>query len=82
MRFINESDQGLIRQCRTGDARAWERFADRYERLVFSIPLNYGTLMVSLWLVQDETTATFMEGWYRHMHEGLGLASAQRPARG
>jgi len=25
-----------------GDARAWERLLDQYERLVFSIPLNYG----------------------------------------
>jgi len=32
----------LIRLCREGDARAWERLVDRYERLVFSIPLNYG----------------------------------------
>jgi RNA polymerase sigma factor (sigma-70 family) len=31
-----------MRMCRKGDARAWERLADRYERLVFSIPLNYG----------------------------------------
>ncbi len=37
-----ESDGELIRRCRKGDARAWERLADRYERLVFSIPLNYG----------------------------------------
>lgn len=28
--------------CRAGDGRAWERLVDRYERLVFSIPLNYG----------------------------------------
>jgi hypothetical protein len=32
----------LILLFRKGDARAWERLADRYERLVFSIPLNYG----------------------------------------
>ncbi len=39
---MGESDQELLRLCRKGDARAWERLADRYERLVFSIPLNYG----------------------------------------
>lgn len=39
---MRESDRDLIRLCRKGDARAWERVVDRYERLVFSIPLNYG----------------------------------------
>jgi len=36
------SDDALIRACRRGDARAWEHLVDKYERLVFSIPLNYG----------------------------------------
>jgi RNA polymerase sigma factor (sigma-70 family) len=37
-----ETDGDLIQACRQGDAGAWERLLDRYERLVFSIPLNYG----------------------------------------
>lgn len=36
------TDRDLIRACRSGDARAWERLLDKYERLVFSISLNYG----------------------------------------
>jgi RNA polymerase sigma factor (sigma-70 family) len=36
------TDRNLIRACRSGDARAWERLLDKYERLVFSISLNYG----------------------------------------
>ena len=40
------------------------------------------TLVASLWLVQDETTAELMENWYEHLSEGVGRASfAQRPAR-
>ena len=35
-------DRDLIRACRKGDAGAWERVVDKYERLVYSIPLNYG----------------------------------------
>lgn len=37
-----QTDHDLIRGCRAGDARAWERLLDKYERLVFSISLNYG----------------------------------------
>ena len=37
-----QTDHDLIRACRAGDARAWERLLDKYERLVFSISLNYG----------------------------------------
>ncbi len=36
------TDRDLILACRRGDARAWERLLDAYERLVYSIPLNYG----------------------------------------
>jgi RNA polymerase sigma factor (sigma-70 family) len=36
------TDRDLIGACRAGDARAWERLLDKYERLVFSISLNYG----------------------------------------
>src|SRR4030095_16986550 len=39
---ILQTDCDLIRACRAGDARAWERLLDKYERLVFSISLNYG----------------------------------------
>lgn len=36
------ADQALLRACRSGDAAAWETLVTTYERLVFSIPLNYG----------------------------------------
>lgn len=39
---MRESDQDLIHACRKGETRAWERLLDKYEHLVFSIPLNYG----------------------------------------
>ena len=37
-----KSDQKLIEACRKGDGQAWQTMLDQYERLVFSIPLNYG----------------------------------------
>jgi RNA polymerase sigma factor (sigma-70 family) len=37
-----DTERDLIRACRSGDAAAWEDLLNRYERLVFSIPLNYG----------------------------------------
>jgi RNA polymerase sigma factor (sigma-70 family) len=37
-----ESDDELILACRNGDGHAWERLLNKYERLVYSIPLNYG----------------------------------------
>lgn len=36
------TDWELIEGCRAGDRRAWSSLLDRYERLVYSIPLNYG----------------------------------------
>lgn len=39
---VNVTDQELIQACRNGDAQAWEQVLERYERLVYSIPLFYG----------------------------------------
>ena len=39
---MSRSDRDLIQACRKGDRRAWRAVLDKYERLVFSIPLNYG----------------------------------------
>ncbi|CAA9443714.1 MAG: hypothetical protein AVDCRST_MAG37-1612 [uncultured Rubrobacteraceae bacterium] len=39
------------------------------------------TLVASLWLVQDETTAELMEKWYEHLRKGVGRAAALRNAQ-
>lgn len=39
------------------------------------------TLTVSLWLVQDDTTAALMTEWYRGLRRGLGPAAALRAAQ-
>ena len=57
MENIPESDDDLIRACRDGDAHAWDRLLHKYERLVFSIPLNYG---LSRDDAADITQLTFM----------------------
>jgi RNA polymerase sigma factor (sigma-70 family) len=36
------SDQALFLACRAGNAQAWATLVAKYERLVYSIPLNYG----------------------------------------
>lgn len=39
------------------------------------------TLVVSLWLVQDETTADLMGDWYRRLRDGEGRVAALRAAQ-
>ncbi len=36
------SDTELLRRCRDGEPEAWQLLLDKYERLVYSIPLKYG----------------------------------------
>ena len=36
------SDRDLIRRCQQGSAGAWQQLMNKYERLVYSIPLRYG----------------------------------------
>jgi RNA polymerase sigma factor (sigma-70 family) len=39
---VANSDQQLIRSCREGNPSAWQQLLNKYERLVYSIPLRYG----------------------------------------
>jgi RNA polymerase sigma factor (sigma-70 family) len=36
------SDEELLRRCRAGDEAAWEQVVEKYKRLIYSIPLNFG----------------------------------------
>ena len=37
-----DSDRDLIQRCQQGSAGAWQQLLNKYERLVYSIPLRYG----------------------------------------
>ena len=39
---ILDSDMDLIHACREGVPDAWDRVLEKYERLVYSVPLHYG----------------------------------------
>jgi len=54
--MMSETDYQLIRACRQGDIYAWDRLLDKYERLVYSIALNYGLAMDD---AADITQTTF-----------------------
>jgi RNA polymerase sigma factor (sigma-70 family) len=41
-RAANISDRDLIRRCREGSAGSWHQLLNKYERLVYSVPLRYG----------------------------------------
>ena len=41
-RPVADSDRDLIRRCQQGSAGAWQQLLNKYERLVYSIPLRYG----------------------------------------
>jgi RNA polymerase sigma factor (sigma-70 family) len=57
-----ETDGELIQACRQGDSQAWERLLDRYERLVFSIPLSYGLSVEDAADVAQITFTILMQG--------------------
>ncbi len=35
-------DQSLVAACLAGDKVAWTSLLDRYERLIYSVPIRYG----------------------------------------
>lgn len=57
----NETDQQLIEQCRQGRPDAWQQVLTNYERLVFSIPLNYGLTRADAADIAQLTFVTLVE---------------------
>jgi RNA polymerase sigma factor (sigma-70 family) len=41
-RAVADLDRDLIRRCQQGNEGAWQQVLNKYERLVYSIPLRYG----------------------------------------
>lgn len=68
-----ESDGELLRACRQGDPRAWARLVERYERLVYSIPLSYRLSPVDAADVA-QLTFTFLVESLDSLHEDSRLA--------
>jgi RNA polymerase sigma factor (sigma-70 family) len=73
-RSMDQTDQDLIEACRGGSSHAWDQLLRKYERLVFSIPLNYG-------LSHDDSadivqiTFTILLQSLDNLHENSHLAS-------
>ncbi len=55
------TDQQLIENCRQGRQDAWQLILTRYERLVFSIPLNYGLTRADAADIAQLTFTTLVE---------------------
>ena len=56
-----QPDQQLIENCRQGHKDAWQQILTRYERLVFSIPLNYGLTHANAADICQNTFVTLVE---------------------
>lgn len=56
-----DSDFALIQGCRQGKQEIWERLLDQYERLVYSIPLNYGLSVDDAADIAQLTFTIFMQ---------------------
>ena len=65
-------DWDLIQACRQGDAQAWKHVVDKYTRLVFSIPLNYGLNQNDAADIVQLTFVMFLQG-LDSLHEGSHL---------
>ncbi len=66
-----DGDAELIGACRRGDARAWERLVQRFERLIYTVPRRAG-------LTADDAADVFQTVFMRlHQH----LDALQQPER-
>lgn len=57
----DRTDSQLIDLCRQGRQDAWQQILTRYERLVFSIPLNYGLTRADAADVSQHTFTTLVQ---------------------
>lgn len=57
-----ESDRELLEACRQGDAHAWSCLLERYERLVYSVPLSCGLTAEDAADITQMTFICFLQG--------------------
>ncbi len=67
---MEKTDWQLIQACRRGEPQAWEELVSRYERLVFSIPLNFGLNRDDAADIAQHTFIVLMENLYRLREDG------------
>lgn len=76
-----QQDRDLLDGCGRGDVQSWQGILDRYERLVFSIPLNFGLSRDDAADVVQSTFLALLQGIDSiREHERLGswLATVAR----
>lgn len=66
----NLEDINLLRACRQGDAQAWQRLLDKYERLVFSIARNTGLNRDDAADITQQTFTFLLQGLDTMRNEG------------
>lgn len=64
-RALFPDNEALVRACQAGDALAWSEIVDRYERLVYAIPLKEGLSFDQAADVAQETFAALMTSMHR-----------------
>lgn len=67
---MEKTDWQLIQACRQGEQQAWEELVSRYERLVFSIPLNFGLTREDAADIAQHTFIILMENLHRLREDG------------
>lgn len=65
-----KTDWQLIEACRQGDGQAWEELVTRYERMVFSIPLNFGLNRQDAADIAQHTFIVLMENLQNQREDG------------
>lgn len=61
---MEQTDHELLLACRQGDESAWDELLKRYQRLVYSIPLNYGLPAIDAADIAQLTFTAFLESMH------------------
>ena len=78
---MNDNDHELLLKCRQGDPQAFADLMQQYERLVFSIPFNYGFSRAEADDITQNTFVIFIENMERLQDDsnlGAWLATIAR----
>jgi RNA polymerase sigma factor (sigma-70 family) len=71
--YMEQTDHEVLLRCRKGDEAAWTELLNRYERLVYSIPLTYGLSAADAADIVQLTFLAFLESMHTlREHSNLG----------
>jgi len=74
VRLAHRPDEWLVKECLNGNEDAWNAILDKYQKLIYSVPIRYGLSVVDAGDIYQQVCVDILES-LKHLREPRSLAA-------